>query len=91
MLLRKSSRPNAARQILQWFRFSDSSERVAQYGFDEVERAQRCFSIRFDPVSKILAELGMKDRRALLRQGDLFQIETEVGAKLVERLRAQLP
>jgi hypothetical protein len=62
MLLSNSSRPATRQHILQGFRFSDTSERVSQYGLDQLEDAKRYFPVCIYPVTQILAKFSVKYR-----------------------------
>jgi hypothetical protein len=52
--------------MLQRFGLANPPERIAQNGFNEIERAQRDPAIRGDPVTKILTKFWVKDRVALI-------------------------
>ena len=60
MLLRDPARPAPGKHILQRLRLSDTGKRIAENGLDEFKRAEGNFSVRLDPITKILTELQMK-------------------------------
>ena len=65
VLLRDSPRPCSGQDVLQWFRLPDALEGVPHDRLDQLKHPQRYPTIRFDPVSQILAKLGMEDCNTL--------------------------
>lgn len=61
MLLGQPARPEAGRQILQRLGLALSGKGIPQDGFNKMERAERDFSVRFDPIAQVLDELGLED------------------------------
>ena len=66
MLLCQSTRPNASIEVLQRLRFADALERISHDRFDQIESAQRGFSILLHPVPQIIPELWVKNGDAIL-------------------------
>jgi hypothetical protein len=60
VLLCKSARPATCKDVFQRLRLSDAGEWVPQDAFYEFERAKRNLPVGFDPIAKVLPELGMK-------------------------------
>ncbi len=70
VLLRYTTGPCTGCQILQWLRFANSSERIAQYVFNELDNSKRRLSIILYPVLQVLYKLWLKDGFAIfIRQG----------------------
>ncbi len=70
VLLGYSTGPCTWGQILQGFRFANSSERIAQYVFNELDNSERRLSIILYPVLQVLDKLRLKDGLAIfIRQG----------------------
>lgn len=70
VLLRYTTGPCTWRQILQWLRFANSSKRITQYVFNELDNSERCLSIVLYPVLHVLDKLRLKDGLAIfIRQG----------------------
>jgi hypothetical protein len=61
VLLRYSSRPTTCQYVSKRFRFPDSSERIAQNSFHQIEDSKRDISVRLDPVLQIFPEFQLKD------------------------------
>jgi len=60
VLLREAARPATREDVFQRLRLSDPRKWVAQDAFDEFECTERNLAVGFNPVTKILPELGMK-------------------------------
>jgi hypothetical protein len=65
MLLRNTSRPAAGEQVAERFRLARAVERVAQHRFDQIEYSDCGIPIGFDPITKIVPELGVENRSSL--------------------------
>src|SRR5580698_4668993 len=60
MFLSDSAGPASCQHILEGFRFSDSSQRISEYGFNQFENSQRGLAVDLHPMAQILPKLGME-------------------------------
>lgn len=61
VLLRYPTGPCTWRQILQWFRFTYSLERITQYVFDKPDCSESGLAILRNPVLQVLNKFRLKD------------------------------
>jgi len=60
VFLRNASRPGSGEQILQWFWLADSRKWIAQNRFDQLQDAQRGFTVLFHPMPEVFAEFRVE-------------------------------
>lgn len=63
VFLREPAGPGTGREVFERFRLADTLKRVAEYCLYQVQRSQSGLPIGHHPISKILPEFGVKDRR----------------------------
>lgn len=64
MFLRQSTGPSARCQVFQGLGLTNTLERIAHNGIDQIESAQSHLPIRFNPITEVLQKLGLKDGRS---------------------------
>lgn len=60
MLLRNSSRPHAAKLMLEWLRLTNALEWIFHNILNQKEHAKSYFPVRFHPPSQVLSKLGLE-------------------------------
>jgi hypothetical protein len=70
MFLGKTPRPDPRPKVLEWLRFTKTSEWVAHDRFDDIHEAESHPALDFDPVLEIFPKLRFEDRDPLLCHGD---------------------
>ena len=61
MLVGNAPRPASRQNVPQRFGLSDPGERLTQHGLHELQHPQSNLAIGFNPVAKVLAELGVEN------------------------------
>jgi hypothetical protein len=67
VLLGQPPGPSPSGEMLEWFRFANTTKWVTQNRFDQRQRTESGPPIGLDPIAQVLAKLWMKDRLTLDR------------------------
>jgi len=60
VFLGEAARPASRKHVFQWLGLTNASEQVAQNTLDKVEGPECGFAVGRDPITNVIAELGME-------------------------------